>query len=287
MHSFIDTISPYLLIVENNSIFVLSANYTPLFKYTHTKEIYFLKDNVFIDTDKNVFTVHLENTTLNATFCCQLNKNISSLKRVNDTIYFCDRFGDIYFYKNQLYAGPGNLCFTTDFLVRDLIWIGDKYGRIRITKMCGTIEKFVFLENSMPILFMVTLRDDTIIAIRTKSIVMLSNEGEVIEEIEICGDVRKLVVKNEDSFYVLTSINVILFTVNKIIMQEEIKCVALDGIYDGETLHLLQENGKLTNLKNDKIFEMNCKYKDNFYMLKHTHNSDRSYRNSESKNILK
>lgn len=265
MHSFLDKSNSEILLLKDNRILLLSTSYEIIAEYTHTSLFYYLKDSVAIDINKNVFTVTTSNFLIALDHLCTLKRNISALARVGAALLFCDRFGDIY--GTDLEVLMGNLCFTTDMLVDEHIWTGDKYGRIRVSRRNGAIERFVFLKDCGPVLFLRKVGESIIAATGARKLVVMDRLGEICSEIAVGGDIKKLVERDASSFYCLTAMNTVLVTVDNGIVQQVMAGGAVDGVCVGSTLHLLASDGTLRNLGNDLCYKAGFEYSDRFEML--------------------
>lgn len=263
MHSYIIKYNHNILVIKANKLIYLTKNYIPINEYIHHTLIYYLEDKIFIDIKKGVHTIKIEDNKLLITFSHTINKNISSVAHYNGQTYLCDRFGDVYLFNNPGKPLFGNRCLTTCIVVANYIWTGDKYGRIRVSRLDGKIMFYVFLENESLILFMKKMDNGVVVGFRNGNLVFVDGEGNLMNTINVNSNISKIIEKDQNSFFVLTEKSLILYEIcGDDIKRQEREFVAMDGIWNGSVLHLLSKDGRIYNTENVDFYDLEYEYKE-------------------------
>lgn len=166
----------------------------------HGVQICHVAHNIVVDASKDLFEVADAMVLV-----VRLPKAVSAVAKRGRVAYVADRFGDVHrvdLEQKQRVLLLGNMCYNTSLCVSDSrIITADKYGRLRVSRHCGKIEKYVFNDNVLVVSLVWGRR--LVVALR-QEVRMLDEELRCVETVPFSGEgIRKLVGVDGDRFLVL------------------------------------------------------------------------------------
>lgn len=165
----------------------------------HSRKILHMECGLAVDEDKSLLEVGGE-----LVFVTKLHKAVSKIVRLGQHAYIADRFGDVLrvdLDTKQIAVVMGNMCYNTSMcMYGGMLLTSDKYGRVRVSRTDGSIEKYLLNDNK-PVLSMIAGKH-LVLSLREE--VKLVDDGlHVTLRIPFDGgNIRKLVQISDDSFLV-------------------------------------------------------------------------------------
>lgn len=154
----------------------------------HNEKITFMSEDYFTDEKKELYKI----IDGKIHFVTKLQRNIFKLVKHDNLVYVADRFGNVYkISENTCIYVLGTACYITGMdIYNKKIFVSDKYGRIRVSNIDGTIEKYIF--ESDPIFDLITIEKGFITASK-KGIKLY--DYEKLEECHAYAFDKELIVK--------------------------------------------------------------------------------------------
>ncbi|RVD90567.1 hypothetical protein TUBRATIS_30080 [Tubulinosema ratisbonensis] len=255
MFNYISSFKDSIIVINKNKL--ICVNNGTIKELNHSNNIVIIEENYFIDSEKNLYKVDKDVMR----FITKLEKGVSKLCFYKNNLFLADRFGDVYKIseKNELILG--NLTYNTSLVIHnDLIYTSDKYGRIRISDLKGTILSYEFISKN-PIISMCMISKGLVVCTTTK-LIFLDIFYKINSEFDI-SNIRKVIKFDDESVLVLAD-KTMLFNSQGLISTFEFAfdaCVnkndiffinkEKDLIYDKKILLKLQDDflNYLDNLK--------------------------------------
>lgn len=135
-----ETLHTRFIFYRNNELLIFDSNYKLINRIQH--DVVFIYKMYFTDKNKNFYKIYNDEPVK----ICQLKKRIFKIVEYCNVLYIIDVYGDIYkMINNSLVFLCGTLCSVIDvYITKDNILILDKYKRVRVCCIDGTIIGYDF-----------------------------------------------------------------------------------------------------------------------------------------------
>lgn len=188
---------------ENSTITITRTDSEYKTIYAHTSTVRCAHNEYFVDEQKNLHSI--DNGDIK--FICRLKRGVFSLSIHNDILYALDCFGDLHKIVNgECVFVFGTLSYPMALAFYDnLVFIADKYCRLRISDLNGHIHKFVFMREAVNELLIIGAR---LVCVGASQLALFSLEDfRLVMVTKLSSDCvfSKAVKNGENSFVVLSN----------------------------------------------------------------------------------
>ncbi|EJW05012.1 hypothetical protein EDEG_00892 [Edhazardia aedis USNM 41457] len=270
MYSYITRYQNQILYIVKNKVCSIKGN----LDIEHSAELVFINGKYIVDSNKSLYVIDLIGNSLK--YLNKLNKPITSLEvyntskgeeKNNEFTVISDRFGDIFRVdENNVKLIAGNMCYTTTMIiVNDMIWTGDKYGRIRVSKLNGEIVHYIFTIKKS-ITTMIHVGNYVVVGGLYKGLIIVDANNFEFKFVELNYSFYNLKTFDNEFFYGASVNKIQKFFLNSdrnikesetMYLEDSVNIIDFD-IYNDKIISL-SSDGKLYE-NNNLIIDLNTQY---------------------------